>query len=392
MSQVSRSRSNSGSNGSGPPYDARHDGRRPMIPLALPATSRPSPHQMWRAQNLQTLPGLELDFEDAFLQFRGRTVFRTTPTKTVLSFPLAPFSKPYDLLHILAQPDVPTHSSAFASGSFNRFRTLERDEAEKVRRMVRAEGTSTEPAEKIGIRTSMRQLSEDQLLPAFEELWMLLHAASQNVHPNVHAAGIVDDRLVVIMDAGIDLTELSAVRISRGMASKLHDSLVTASEMGLLMTDIKTKNMTVIDGQIFFIDLGADFARLDDAGVKCILFVNSLLLLLYVLCNVRGVFERTFIKQLAEKVYDLSTEFKDDASPELCNVLETLNAFDRKRIDSAHSSLYRTTSVDDVACAVVERAEHYAKWWDTQCLPNFVADETIIEQILSFIVSEFIVN
>lgn len=313
-------------------------------------------------------------------------MFRTTEKEVVIS--RSSPSKPgaYELLHKLDA--VPRPNIDTEKGSFNRVYRLTEDEIDEIDEMIMDSGIGRPPAPDMGLRRSLKRVKEPyELRAAFEEVWMVLHAVVNGIHPIVHGVGIIDGRLVMIIEIGHqfnDMIEITRISGHLQWAEKLYNSLAIAAKLGLLMTDIKPGNMIFWAGKVLFIDLGSDFTRLDNGGSACILFANLLLLLLYFMCRAWTRFEYHALKFLNKKLLVLALSYRYDDAPQLCDLLRGLPSSHALRVKSP-ASLYSTTNVETVARAVLERAQYYSKWDRGLCVPGLKPADPVLPQLLQFI-------
>ena len=191
------------------------------------------------------------------------------------------------------------------------------------------------------------------------------------------------------MESGIDLETFlkkdpdHADRYaSDPLASMLELALTKASEMGLLMTDINLRNIVLILDEVNapidlkFIDLGADFARLDGADSKCIFFVNAFLFLNYAKCKRGGTAIADITKNIRTNLGQLLKQYQDSTQNELCDILVKMKK------DEAHrwASLFVLRDSKSVASGVLAQTLH----WNEECGESgwFDASQPLVPQML----------
>jgi len=147
-----------------------------------------------------------------------------------------------------------------------------------------------------GVRVSKKNATDRKAQEhVVKEVIMTLKAVEQTLHPPVYACGFRNQLTVYVVKNCISferwlntpLSKKESMNLSaEAMATSTMEQLRKASVFGILMTDIKAKNMVIdtADKTVKFIDLGADmtviFPTDDDRDFQsCLLFVNCILLL-----------------------------------------------------------------------------------------------------------------
>ena len=279
--------------------------------------------------------------------------------------------------------------SGVNSGSYNMFTTLfysESDEffgkfmdsrGEFVSALLPiANAEDARARRKIGVR---RSLVDDSKTSA-EEAYMTLTAASTGLGPVVHAAGIVNDRSVFVMDAHTPLSDLMRPVVVDGMrfpprpAVSGLDAAVGAAfarvaQHGLLMLDSKPSNLVVdLSGDspnVMAIDYDSLFCSYQpQAESKCVFVVNATMFLLSIpeqCISEKGVDANSKLMTY-RPIYDLQLRLRaaieEIGESGLCAALEKQLFHNRVR---PFMTLGRADT-DTMAKSIVYLANHYANF------------------------------
>lgn len=274
-------------------------------------------------------------------------------------------------------------------GSYNTFTTLfdgESDEFFDKLRDRRGEFVSallpiantedTRTRRKIGVR---RSFVDDSKWSA-EEAYMTLAAASTGLGPVVHAAGIVNDRSVFVMDAHTPLSDLmhpvvvNGIRFPprpavSGLDAAVGAAFARVAQHGLLMLDSKPSNLVVdLSGgtpNVLAIDYDSLFCSYQPkAESKCVFVVNTTMFLLSIpeqCISERGVDANSKLVTY-RPIYDLKMRLRaaieDIGESGLCAALKQQLFHNRVR---PFMTIGRA-GTDTMAKSIVYLANHYANF------------------------------
>jgi hypothetical protein len=178
------------------------------------------------------------------------------------------------------------------SGSSNLFLPLEVATNESLTALIVEIGMLPAQVETVGYR--MQKFYSDSTdqkskKTRAHEAFITLYAAFHDVGPIVFSVWDNDRRPIYLVEVGQDLTMLCKQNPSFDLSSPMELALRKASSLGLVFSDIKPSNLIFLkraqtEGQVRFIDLeGAAIINDPDfATEKCILFVNTSMLLIVV--------------------------------------------------------------------------------------------------------------
>jgi hypothetical protein len=310
------------------------------------------------------------------------------------------------------------HQSGVNRGSYNMFTTLfysESDEffekfmdnrGEFVSALLPiANAEDARARRKIGVR---RSLVDDSKTSA-EEAYMTLTAASTGLGPVVHAAGIVNDHSVFVMDAHTPLSDLMRPVVVGGMrfpprpAVSGLDAAVGAAfarvaERGLLMLDSKPANLVVdLSGDspnILAIDYDPLFcAYQPQAESRCVFVVNATMFLLSIpeqCISEKGVDANSNLmtyRPINDLQMRLRAAIDEIGANGLCAALKKQLFHNRVR----PFTIIGRADTDTIARSIVFLANHYAKFdggseSNTKCPINGLKfDEPIWPQLLGHV-------
>ena len=335
------------------------------------------------------LPGTNVDYITGLSLWKGGAAFATTADGNVLvsaSSAVAPNTL-QNMMRKLERSDRPaiTNNDASNKGSFNEFFPLPALEARYVLR-VSEEVSGATPVttdlhgSPVGLRRSKNiikgltdAIADFRFELTWEEAWMVLTAAARGVHPRIYGARFDGARAHYAMETGTPFDKFlhgplaSQNEYVDTVGNGLVDQLRRASQLGLLMSDIKTPNIVVTgdDFKVMFIDLGSDFARLDKSDKDCLFFINGVMLLTYMSCydasyqGARGV-----TWKLRDLVYEYQRRYSSRNAPgkdTLCGLVYEMDSYYAQRI-SSNSSAFRETDTEKIAKHLLGMARHYSKW------------------------------
>jgi hypothetical protein len=308
--------------------------------------------------------------------------------------------------------------SGVNSGSYNAFTKLfdsEKDEFFSTLVDLRgdfvsnllpiANAKNTSANLKIGVR---RSFTDDSTTSA-EEAYMTLTAASTGLGPVVHAAGIVNDRSVFVMDAHTPLSDLMGPAVVNGTrlpprpAVKGLDAAVGAAfarvaQQGLLMLDSKPSNLVVdLSGDlpnVLAIDYDSLFcAYLPQAASECVFVVNATMFLLSIpeqCISDKGIDVNSKLmtyRPINDLQMRLRAAIDEIGANGLCAALKKQLFHNRVR---PFTTIGRADT-DTIARSIVFLANHYAKFdggseSNTKCPINGLKfDEPIWPQLLGHV-------
>lgn len=321
---------------------------------------------------------LNLNFEHARLLWNAGLIFFVSSDRKILVPNVATVLK----IKSLENRSFPPTSSR---GSFNSYYMLTDDEAKMIQNATGVEDNLGRDV-KIGLRRSRKEMEDKAAIrEAWEEAWMALKASCRGLHPHIYACFYSIDDLHVyyamadmlplnllvslFVSGATDLANFRKARrsLAPGLSSaaiqkSLESKMQSAAEFGLLMTDIKPSNIVVDPDtmEVFFIDLGSDFARLDDADADCIFFINATLLVSYMLCHVQesgGTFVRILLQPLRVRIEE-QLEHYTDPKNQLGLCAAVVKAIGRSQ---TAGTLWAQSDPRAVVATILERAVHYCK-------------------------------
>ena len=319
--------------------------------------------------SFKTLPGTNLNLESGFQLAQSGVVFANKADGSVIYGGQTPELQE---LYLKLEKERPKEDGR--KGSFNSFVAMPKTAAQKAAALL---GFAEDL--QMGAR---RQLRGTPYLKKklWHELWMTLHAAAEDIAPPV-LSGIItgDGRLSMFLERGESLRKYLERNENQNAALKMGASLVEildkASEMRLIMSDIKPDNIVVLsESKMRFIDFDPVYTAFVDARPECIMLINTMLFLNMVSChNVTPTYQ-SFTVFACAKLRQLTRDLEaGKGEDELCNVLSQLAGKDAESFTEVETMFQYVKAAyggsDDkarraIAAQVIFMAGHYAGWVD----------------------------
>lgn len=256
-----------------------------------------------------------------------------------------------------------------AQGANNVARILSKESSNDV---LRNAGYDDRIGRAVVIRGPVRY--SDTTETDWQEAWNSLWASSVGLHPTVYA--VVNTKangVKYLVQGGSDMNNLLNGDVSDlgvEYAAPLRDAIKKASSFGVIMTDIKPGNIVYMpDKTVMFIDLDPHMTLMaaDEmyASAECCEFVNILMLLSYMYCNVR-VHRPNLVAALTAGIVENYTEIAregiENKQGQICAFLHQAmfkHSANRSNGGFVSDLSAETTSPEVIVLNILSNAKHY---------------------------------